>query len=651
MDIVLDRETIVKSSKLPVLPESTLKIIIGNPKFFVPRPQKPEIKNQSASSSIKNKRADTDKMGAVNQPVVTNKYSIALLTAPKVNKVIEPPVQEKKVQDVEDVWKVRHQDEVWNFNSIEKAYRFVCDNFGDVKGVCVENIRTGVLYTKNKFIELFGDKAQEKNDKPENPKPQVQPKNHTISNIFNQQSDESDPENDYPSNYDKSNNRIAEQNKERIIPQKQQQPKDVTQQYGDYNIWRNKNMQIPDNQRLLEYQGQEEAVYNKPNIRQQKEVQQVNQKYRVEAVAPNKDVKTSRYDMFQRQEVPSATDKNRYQKQTNEKYGRQNIMSDEDMDYENEYSDKMDFRQNNPKNEKQDLKYKKNISPKIQAKNESMAKNIFDDLSHKHGQNNNFIELEKLLDAFNVIDHDTFLLELRRYISVNKLTDIGFNVPNPSKNIDFQIDIDNSDNEIEHKMTQIQIDQCINKLLSEYIKSNISHMKKVELKNKPANNNRKPKAPPHNNNDFIITKVLDEESIKRLLQREEINNRNNPIVQNTQEYQGYQGHQEYAQPKQRVVQNQPNKYTYEQNRNAQPYNQHPSQQEYHQTRYQQNNYNKYAVNEISKIPKGPNNAPRPYNNMPTTERVGNRERGPNNPGNKNDQRPPKDYPVSNYKHY
>ena len=316
------------------------------------------------------------------------------------------------------------------------------------------------------------------------------------------------------------------------------------------------------------------------------------------------------------------------------------------------------------------------------------TRNIFADLGRKH-VGGNFGDLETLLDAHNVSDHDTFLLELRRYISLNKLTDIGFNVPNPSKNIDFQIDIDNSDNEVEHKMTQIQIDQCVNKLLSEYVKLSINLIKKYEMKNKgsAAAEVKKYKLPGSGKNDFIITKVLDEESIKRLLQRDEAAKQAQaygPPGGERHEYGGKQQQQRYSQQpqhqqQQKFAYDQPQRqqHAYEPQRQQQGYeqqyrpqhgyNQPPqSQQEYGQPKYSQNNYNKYGGgNDMPKMgrdqpnaqrgyPSG-NNQARGYNQPQFTERIGKQERGPNGGGNANankrDAKVPRDYVSGNYRQY
>lgn len=654
----LTRETITKLHKHPLIPEATLKIIIGNPKFFVPRAQKPEERTSSRSSSPKIARPETEKQNLATQVPVTNKYSIAALTAPKNAKVSEVAVQERKVaESAEEVWKVRQADEVWSFAAVDKAHRFVVDNFGDVKGVCVENIKTGVLYTKNKFIELFGEKGAAKNDKSDINASYQQMKNPVQQLPVH--NDDSDSEEDFGPVYGKNNNRL-EQNK----PAPLAANKDLGAPYGDYNMWRNKNSGRPDGQLAVGNPG----PFGAPGTRQMdtrgvKEVSDFGGKNQQRQ--PIADAKGSRYEMFQRPEL----DKNKYQQRMNEVYARKNNMYEDDIDSEEDDDEEEDFDVNEyrPEHREVEQAHYGNTYNGNTKKPEPQSKNIFNDLSKKQGAGSNFIELEKLLDAYNVSDHDTFLLELRRYISLNKLTDIGFNVPNPSKNIDFQIDIDNSDNEVEHKMTQIQIDQCINKLLSEYVKLSIGLIKKYEMKNKGATEQRRPKPQINSKNDFVITKVLDEESIKRLLARDEASAKQNQgFAQPGNEYAGYnQQKPRYAPPPQH------NKYPYEGNRGPQAYNQPSSQQEYTQSKYQTNNYNKYGGNDMSKVPKEPhnmqrggyNNAPRAYNNnnnnnnnQQFTDRIGKPDRAPNggnnnNGGKQRDMREPKNYPTGNYRHY
>ena len=624
MDRVLNKNTVLKLSKKPHLPEITLKVIIGNPKFFVPRPQKPEDKLRSSSQSKKNKQTN-QKSNTFDQPVMTNKYSLALLNAPKQVKKVEKPLEEKKQEFVDEVWAVVYQNETWNFNSTDKAYRFIINNFADTKGICIENSKTGVLYTKNKFIDLFWNKNEEQIKK-FNQKPVItQTKERKKITKFDEIMNDSESDDEYVYNDDSDFNKLEDLKKQK----KEQEVRKGSNQYGEYNMWRYSNInqneekpQIPNQIKKVEnnYQfntNKNEAVPKSINPRNEKEKKQV--------------------------------DRNKYNKYSqqlqNDNYLRENdiyrVLDGSDNDPEEiEYQENMsqnDIIESNKKNTNEVIS---------QPQNDSQSEGIFKHLDQSNDLENNFIELEKLLDAYNIIDHDTFLLELRRYISINKVTDIGFNVPNPSKNIDFQIDIDNSDNEVEHQMTRIQMDQCINKLLSEYIKSNINLIKKLDTKNKynkDINNNSKTSQ--NGKNDFIITKVLDEESIRRLLQKD-----GDVINDERTERRVMQQKQEYPKSQQVPNRDVTNKYYMNSNPNRQAMNPNVVQQEYKQNKYQANPYNKYGINEISKVNKGQpmsriNNTQQPVEKKPYNEKP------KNNFGHKKDDRMPKEYNMQNYKYY
>ena len=419
--------------------------------------------------------------------MITNKYSLALLTANKQPKapekvvqekpVVEKPVQEKPVPEkkqveLEEIWKVMYQDEIWSFDAPNKVLRFISDNFADTKGVCIENIKTGVLYTKNKFIELFNEKKPENVEKVEiNPvKLQVKETKKLIK--FDELIDDSDDENDDSYNNQNSNQFPIDMN--RI---NQPQAKNYNQ-YGNYNMWqqggyeRNEPQnQIPSKKQVFED--------NRVNYKNEKEVINLNNKnYQVN----KKEIKNPDSRMpnqNQKQYLDKPAD-NRYKTQQNDLYMREKDIYRVLDDSEEDNYDDIDYDQDAYAYNEYNRGQKNNNQPVPQVKKgNEKVQNMFENIGHPPAIHNNFIELEKLLDAYNITDHDTFLLELRRYISINKVTDIGFNVPNPGKNIDFQIDIDNSDNEVEHKMAQIQIDQCINKLLSEYVKLTISMIKKI----------------------------------------------------------------------------------------------------------------------------------------------------------------------------